>query len=381
MNPTTDESIEIFFNPLAQKAAAVFGVAFTPAARTRLLAAMEARQAKLNMASFSEYAAQLRRDNDEWARLWPCALAYDGAFFRPAAQFEVARDLLSEWSIMAQDRTLRVLSLGCGRGLETASLAIMLEECGLRAKNWQVEIFGLDLNEEAIRQAETAVFAEADLEWLTEAQRRKWFTPRGGGWCFKSALAPAVTLAAANVYEQETWPEWALAAPFDLIFCRGLTLEAPPSAPRQLTRILRQLLASTGFIFTAPGEFLPDNSGDLHLEERGGVTYYRRGVNRFKANRSHVSKKQLAGRAAKHQPDASLPPLDLRERALMDTASRHLEAKQPEEARALLIEIITSQMDKARPQPEAWALLARAEEALGRPETAQATRDAAGGEE
>ncbi|UQZ89041.1 hypothetical protein C4J81_07460 [Deltaproteobacteria bacterium Smac51] len=389
--PITDETRQpeaeknadlIFFDPLAQKAQTLFGVAFTPSARLRLLKAMKARQTKLNIDSFSEYAALLRRDNEEWNRLWPVALAYEGSFFRPAAQFEVARELLAEWSIMAPERTLRVLSLGCGAGFETCSLAMMLEETGLRAKNWQVEIYGLDLNEEAVGQAGLAVFTEADLEWLTEAQRKKWFNPRGGGWCFKSALAPPVKLAAGNIYEPETWPWAELSGAFDLIFCRGVSWEAPPRAPRQLARILRQSLAPSGFIFTAPGEFLPDNSSDLHLEERSGVTYYRQGVNRIKVNRHHVSKKQKSGRGAaagtRQDNMEGLPPLDLRERTLMEEAGRKLAAGQPEKARALLIEVMTTQMDNGRSQPEAWEMIVKIEEALGRPDIVKATAEVAG---
>ncbi len=355
---TTDENGELF-NSLTQKASAHFGAAATPLGRARFMEALEDRQAKLNMNSLAEYAALLRREPSEWNRLWPAALDSEGAFWRPAAQFEVARELIAEWSIMAPERSLRVLSLGSGRGFESCSLAIMLEESGLRAKNWQVEIFGLDLNEEAVNLARTAQFTERDMEWLPESARRKWFTPRGGGWRFKSALAPPVTLAAGNVYDSETWPEWMKAAPFELIFCRGLTWEAPPKAPRLLSRVVRSLLAPTGFVFTGPGElFLSGDLSDLRLEEREGVAYYRRGLNRFKANRSHTSKKEKAGRTRPHEAEeAPLPPMTSREKALLSEAESLLASSRQDEARAMLVELVSDQMDRGRSQPEALRLL------------------------
>jgi chemotaxis methyl-accepting protein methylase len=358
----TDGNNELF-DDLAQKAGTRFGAAASPLGRARFLEALAARQAKLNMASPAEYASLLYREPSEWNRLWPVALASEGAFWRPAAQFEVARDRIAEWSIMAPERSLKGLSLGAGRGFETCSLAMMLEECGLRAKNWRVEIFGLDLNEEAVSRAAAAQFTERDMEWLPEGARRKWFTPSGGGWRFKSALAPPVTLAAGNAYDSESWPEWMEAAPFDLIFCRGLTWEAPPEAPRRLARVLRNLLAPTGFIFTGPGElFLTGDTGDVRLEEREGVTYYRRGVNRFKANRAHTTKKEKAGRAVKpgrEAEEAPLSPLTAREAALLAEAEALFSKARPDEARALLIELITGQMDRGRSQPEALGLLAK----------------------
>jgi len=196
----------IFFEPLAKAAQTRFGLAGTPESSRRLLTAMKKRQERLGLSSLSEYGALLRREPGEWSRLWPLALSGSGAFLRPAAQFEVARELLLEWAIMAPERTLRVLSLGCGPGFETTSLAITLDETGLKSKNWQVDIYGLDLNPEAALQAENAVFSSADLDWLTEAQRKKWFSPRAGGFHFKGHLAPPIHLAVGSAYEPETWP-------------------------------------------------------------------------------------------------------------------------------------------------------------------------------
>ncbi|MDR1921842.1 MAG: hypothetical protein LBS31_08920 [Candidatus Adiutrix sp.] len=365
-----------FFESLAQKAQAFYGAAYTPRGRGRLFEAAAARRAKLSLSSISDYQSLLRRDPAEWAKLWPLALAdEDGAFFKPQAQFEVAAEVLAEWSVMAPERTLRVLSLGFGRAHETVSLAVMLEESGLRGKNWQVEIFGLELNEEAVGFARNGIYDEADLDWLTEARRKKWFTPRAGGWSFKRELAPPTLLAAGNAYDPASWPFAAAAGGFDLIFCRGLTLEAPPDAPEKLARLLREVMAPHGFIFTAPGEFLPDSSGELALEERAGVVYYRRDPGpRVKANVHHTPKKRRGGAAAALAP---LPPLSPRERSLLAAANQALAGPNPEEAGNLLREAVISAAERGRPAPEAWALCARAEEALGRPASARAAREAA----
>ena len=370
----------IIFETVLKSAQALFGAAHSPGARTRLFEGLKKRQARLGLDSLAEYGAVLRRDPSEWGRLWPLTQGREGAFLRPAALFEVAGELLSEWAVMAPERSLRVLSLGCGPGFEIVSLAIMLEESGLRAKNWQIDLYGLDIDPEAVAQAENAVYSSADLDWLTEAQRKKWFSPRIGGFHFKDSLACPIHLAVGNVYEPESWPFQEQVGSFDLIFCRELTFEAPPKAPRQLARILRQALAPSGFIFTAPGEFLPDQSGDLHLEERGGVTYYRRGINKLKLNR-YQSKKARGGRSAAPagRGERELRPLSARELQLLNSAEQELAEGRPDEARLLAGEVMLSALDENRPAPEAWRLVARIEEALGRPDSAQAAREAAEG--
>lgn len=375
------ETSAAFYEPLVNIVQTIYGQAWTPESQARLIKAMDSRRQSLSLDSATEYAAFLRREPGEWDWLWPLALDSGGAFMRPAAQFEVARELLSEWAVMAPERTLRALSLGCGRGFETVSLAICLEESGLAAKNWEVALYGLDLNPQAVKEAEAGIFTAEDLHWLTEAQKKKWFSPRGGGFYFRAELAPAVTLAQGNVYDPESWPFYDLFGAFDLIFCRDLTLAAPPKSPRQLARILRQALAPTGFIFTAPGEFLPHNTGDFYLEERAGVTYYRRSPSRVKANRPHTPKRErrlAQSRAAAPGEAEAQAGLGPREQQLLSASAAALAENRPESALALAREAMLAALDQGRPAPEAWAAAARVEEALGRLDTAQAIDYAAG---
>ena len=340
---------------LAAEARDRFGAAFTPRGSARLLAAALARRDHLGLADLDTYEAAL--DPGEWDRLWPLALYDGGAFLHPGPQFEVAGAVLREWAVGAPERTLRALSLGCG-AFETISLAIALEEAGFRRKNWRVEICGLDLNLDALARAEAGLFSPEEVLSLTSAQRQKWFTPKSGGLAFKAALAPPITLAKGNAYEPETWP----APSFDLIFCRGLTLEAPPEAPGRLAEILLAALAPTGFIFTALGEFLPDVFGDLLLEERAGVTWYRRGASRVKANRFHQPRRAKQASPDLAGPDLAGPaaPAELVE------AERLLADRRPDEARDLAGEVLLSFLARGRPAWAAWAFMGRWEAALGR---------------
>jgi chemotaxis methyl-accepting protein methylase len=285
------------------------------------------------------------------------ALADGGAFFQPPQQFEVAGAILREWAVGAPERTLRALALGCG-AFEAISLAITLEEAGFRNKNWQVEIRGLDLNPEAVARGQAGFFE--DLSGLSADLRQKWFAPRAGGFSFKSALAPAITLAIGNAYEPETWP-WPAAA-FDLIFCRGLTFEAPPEAPGRLSEILRAVLAPAGFIFTAPGEFLPDGYGELVLEERAGVTWYRQGFRRVKVNRFHQPRRARKEAGAAGDPEIIAPELELK----LAEAEGLLASGRPDEARDLAGEVLLAFLERGRPAWAAWAFMAKWEAALGR---------------
>ncbi len=338
-----------------------FGLAWSPRVRRQLLEALDCQRQKSSL-SWAGYAAALASDDGLWARLWPQALAHEGSFLRPYTQFEVLEERLDRWAVMACQRRLRVLSAGCGPGFEPFSLAMALESCGLRAKNWEVDIYGVDINPQAISQAQTALFSSEDLDYLPEGARRKWFTARAGGFHFRLDLAPSFHWAQGNVYEPETWP-WPL-EPFDLIFCRGLASDAPPDRLSLLAQLLAQLLSDSGFIFTAPGEFLPLEAKGLFLEECRGVPYYHRSAEKLKVKRRPRRK---GGRAELDlENERALTPLTIRDKALLEAAEADLQAGRLEKCRDFLDELMLSLMERGRSAPEAWALLARLEEALGR---------------
>ena len=90
-----DAGTDPFFEPVLKTARMIYGQAGTPEARARLRAAVSMRQERLGLDSLSAYAAHLRREPEEWAAVWAAALPLYGAFLRPAAQFDLARDLLS----------------------------------------------------------------------------------------------------------------------------------------------------------------------------------------------------------------------------------------------------------------------------------------------
>ena len=358
---------QIFFEPLWQKALSLYSVAASPRSKKMLYQAFLSRQKSLGLANFSDYAAFLRRHQEEWREIWPLALPSAEKLFYPPHQFDIAREVINEWAALASDRRLNILSLGTGGGFEAVSLAIMVEESGLRAKGWQVEIYALDLNGRAIENARRGLFSDDDLGWLSETQKRKWFSPQAGAWAFKSHLAAPITYYEGNAFEPESWPFQELSGQFQVIFCRGLSWEAPERAYKKMAPILRESLAETGFIFLAPGELLPDSTGELYLEERFGLLWYRRGQRRVKINKGHVSKKERAGKTvAKGLSVTRVLPLGLREAHLLKLAQEKLAENLSDEARDLINEVLAASLGAEHLGLLAWPTLALIEKSQGR---------------
>ncbi len=380
------DNTSLLVNTLIHTAQSLFSLAGTEQGKQALQEAALSRMNQLFMPTLADYIALLRQEATEWNKLVALSLKTEGNLSRPRAQFEVAAEVITEWSVFASERSLRVLSLGCGPGFETCSLAMMLDEVGLVAKNWQVEIFGLDVNSAAISKAEEMLFSADDLEFLSPEETRKWFFPRGGGFHFKTNLAPSINLAQANAFARDSWPLEFTETPFDLIFCRGLTCDTPPDGARKLAQILKESAAETAFLFLDPTEFLPGLSEVFTLEERRGVTYYRQGVRKMKTNKLHQTRRQkreteqssafaLQENQLQASPQAS--SLERREEALLASAAESLSEGSLQKARDFAVEASLGALEYNRACPEAWQIIAEIERAMGRTELAQAISEAA----
>ncbi|MDR1309530.1 MAG: hypothetical protein LBL95_06505 [Deltaproteobacteria bacterium] len=351
---------------LIRQAGLFFGRAASPRGRKRLLAAAEARRRRRS-ATESGYLAILRKDSSEWDELWNLADSDRGdSFFRFPAQFELLGKLLQERAVTAADRRLRVLSAGCGPGYEPYSLAMSLSATRLAGKGWDLSVRAFDLSRPLVARAMAGNFSQADLDWLGPEAARRWFTPRAAGWHFRSELGPRVEFFKLNLAETELE---SLEGAYDVVFCRGQAFDCPDHQVPLMARKIVAMLAPDGLLFTAPGEIWPEVPG-LGLEERSGVVYGRKAIQKGKANVFHVPKKAPKGPRDSAVP---LPDLDQRETALV---ARFLDlvGTDPDEARDLVLELLSGELDHGFMRPQTLALMGQVEDTLGRGECAAAVR-------
>ncbi|MDR1051332.1 MAG: hypothetical protein LBP95_09705 [Deltaproteobacteria bacterium] len=338
----------------------------------RLVALAEVRRNRLKI-SEDAYLARLQSDENEWSELWGLADAGPGdGFFRFPAQFDVLGQLLSEMTLIAPERRLRVLSAGCGRGHEAYSLAMRLAETKMAAKGWEISVEGTDLGGALLAGARRADFTREEVRVLTPFSARRWFSVRAAGWHFKTESAPPVSFFQSNLSDAGSETVRKLQGSYDVVFCRGRSFDCPDRQIRRLARSAVSLLAPGGILLTAPGEIWPERN-DVSTEERSGLVYLRRTSSDAKPTPFQMPaaeprrKKAPAGREKPSKPEATDP----RRESLLQTFEETLPAD-PDEARDVVLELLDQDLSAGVLNPGSLGLMARVEEKLGRRESRMA---------
>jgi hypothetical protein len=279
--------------------------------------------------------------------------------------------LVAEKAALASERSLKVLSADSKRGHEAVSLAMTLAASGLVEKGWKISVIGFDPDPWQVKLAKEAKFSQKDLAFLHPSTARRWFQPRYGGWGLKPSLGLTLEFFKANHAEIEGGPLEALAGSVDVVFCRGLSFDCPDHLVGRLVRNMTGLLADGGILMSAPGEFF-SAAGDCRVEIRDGVAYLRRVQAKSKINTFFASRPaKVSGRPAM---DLGLPAPDQLDRALAGRFEELLEPD-PDEAREVVLELLSREMDRGGMRGASLGLMRSLEERLGRWRRAEALQE------
>ena len=180
-------------------------------------------------------------------------------FFRTGAQFDWLRSdflegLICEHQQGRHPASLRVWSAGCASGAEPYSIAISIEESRHRMRDWNIEILGTDISEEALREARQGCYKARSVEAVTDAQRSRYFNSRDDGdtWQLRQMIRDRVKFENHNLMQ---------AAPgrdFDCIFIRNVLIYFDRESKQVVVKHLIDALAKGGFLVVGPSEGVYD---------------------------------------------------------------------------------------------------------------------------
>jgi chemotaxis protein methyltransferase CheR len=212
-----------------------------------------------------------------WRRLVSLVTVGETYFFRHEEQLEaLRREILPE---MVRDRLrsgvrrLRIWSAGCATGEEAYTLAILLLEAVPEARGWDLRVLGTDIDEEALRKAQAAIYGHWALRVDGEFQTR-WLRIAGGGRReVTSEVRSLVAFAPHNLVAATEWPPAALDGLADVILCRNVMMYMDPTTARQVVDDFRRALAPDGWLMLSPAEPVPD--GDFVRRSIGGFMFSR----------------------------------------------------------------------------------------------------------
>jgi chemotaxis protein methyltransferase CheR len=210
-------------------------------------------------------------------------------FFRNEPQLDALRQIVLPNIIAAKAglpfRRLRIWSAGCSTGEEPYTISmLMLEEAQCRLKDWTVEIFATDLNENSLAHAKNAVYGSYSIRHLTPYYLRKYFTPLEEQFQLQPSVCQAVTFGRLNLSDDAGMISM---KSMDVILCCNVLIYFDLASKRRVIRHFDNNLLPQGYLFLGHSESLYGVCDDFRLVHFPRTTGY------VKAERSRAGKRAL----------------------------------------------------------------------------------------
>jgi len=203
-----------------------------------LLRRLAIRQRATGQRGIAAYADYLEREAGELDRLMRCLTIHVSTFFRNPTTYEAIRTaVLPRLFAPGSPRVRRFWSVGCARGEEPYSLAILvLEHLGAARRQWDVHIHGIDVDDRVLEDAKAGVYGAASMEGCDERRRERWFR-HDGRWHVVPEVRRLVRFHRRDVLMDPPGGE------YDFVLCRNLLIylgrEGQAAAIERFARALR----------------------------------------------------------------------------------------------------------------------------------------------
>jgi len=250
------------------------GIALADSKRELVYGRLARRLRKLNLSSFSEYCAMVETGRgDELQELTNAITTNLTSFFREKYHFEqlAAEALPYLTECRAATRRVRMWSAGCSTGEEPYSIAMVVREAQQSFAGWDVRLLATDIDSKVVETAAAGIYAAERLTGLNARRLARWFRPCADSpqqYKVDDDIASLITFKQLNLLDA-----WPVRGPFDVIFCRNVTIYFDKDTQRQLFERMAALQEPGAWLFIGHSENL------FNLTQRYkpvGRTVYRR---------------------------------------------------------------------------------------------------------
>lgn len=176
---------------------------------------------------------------------------HETSWFRDARLFDALRtDLLPRWRQRSR-RKLALWSAACSTGQEAYSMAMLLQEEGLRPPDWDIRFLASDVCRHSLAQAQAGLYSPFEVERGLSAQRQhRHGAARGAQWEVAAELRDMVRFEHRNLIRLPADAEL-----FDIVFCRNVLVYFAPEVRLKVLGDLSARLREGGHLFLGAAEY------------------------------------------------------------------------------------------------------------------------------
>lgn len=212
---------------------------------------IQKRLSLLQLQNLSAYLTYLQYNPSETVLLLKKLLINVTNFFRNPCAFEALKHVLLD--TLLKDRPagegIRIWIPGCATGEEAYSIAIILQECmSVLKKDLNVQIFGTDIDKEAIEIARAGIFpASIDLE-ISAERLSHYFIKKDDSYQVKGKIRKMILFAEQNVITDPPFTR------LDLLSCRNLLIYFNAFLQKKILSLFHYTLNPGGILFLGTSE-------------------------------------------------------------------------------------------------------------------------------
>ncbi|MPR33604.1 chemotaxis protein CheB [Salmonirosea aquatica] len=252
------------------------GVDFTyykqPTLRRRIARRMALSKKNTQLPTYFDF---LRENRNEQEALCQDMLIAVTSFFRDPKTFHALTETVfpALFKSKSADEPIRIWIAGCSTGEEAYSIAMCLHEfLGSKAAGTKISIFASDLSERNIRKARAAVYSIDDVQAVSEAQLKTYFTRHTDGYEVSKVIRDMCVFAPHNFLTDPPF------ARMDLISCRNVLIYMDPFLQKKALTTFHYALRENGFLLLGKSETAGASSELFTLFTKQEKIYARKSV-------------------------------------------------------------------------------------------------------
>ncbi|NEO31298.1 MAG: protein-glutamate O-methyltransferase CheR [Symploca sp. SIO3C6] len=203
-----------------------------------------------------------RKDSQqEWQQLVLMLTNLESYFFRDKEQFKLLRNNILPELIQRHhnDKTIRICSAGCSTGEEPYSLAILLKELIQDLEQWHLIIVGIDINQEALKKAETGIYRPWSFRGLDTETKQRYFRVIDNQYHLEQQIKQMVKFKTVNLVDDSFPRGNSELRNFDLIICRNVFIYFESLAISKVLEKFYCFLQPSGYLLTGHTELYNQN--------------------------------------------------------------------------------------------------------------------------
>lgn len=236
------------------------GLVIRPLDRDYFAKKISMRMNAINFVDPQDYYLLLKsrtqESQEEWKNLVTLLTNNESYFFRDKEQIKLLKNHILPKIIHQKQvkKTIRICSAGCSTGEEPYSLAILLQELIPNYKEWNLSIFGIDINQTAINSAKKAIYSPWSFRGVSEGVKRQYFQQVNQQYQLEPRIKKMVQFHLVNLVQEEF--------PFkdiDLFICRNVFIYFNALTITKVVGKIYHALNPDGYLLTGHAELSGQN--------------------------------------------------------------------------------------------------------------------------